>query len=91
MSSKELDLEFDFSNDELANFLDNFADKIREGEVGLSFKGREEINIEPTRDSELSLDFEEEESYRELEIKIKLREEIETSEEGRRKIEVQIV
>jgi amphi-Trp domain-containing protein len=91
MSSKELDLEFDFSNDELANFLDNFAEKIREGEVGLSFKGREEINIEPTRDSELSLDFEEEESYRELEIKIKLREEIETSEEGRRKIEVQIV
>lgn len=91
MSSKELDLEFDFSNEELANFLDNFADKIREGEVGLSFRGKEEINIEPTRDSELSLDFEEEDSHRKLEIEIKLREEIETSEEGRRKIEVQIV
>lgn len=91
MSSKELDLEFDFSNEELANFLDNFADKIRDGEVGLSFRGKEEINIEPTRDSELSLDFEEEESHRQLEIEIKLREEIETSEEGRRKIEVQIV
>lgn len=91
MSSKELDLEFDFSNEELANFLDNFADKIRDGEVGLSFRGKEEINIEPTRDSELTLDFEEEESYRQLEIEIKLREEVETSEEGRRKIEVQIV
>jgi amphi-Trp domain-containing protein len=91
MSSKELDLEFDFSNEELANFLDNFADKIRDGEVGLSFRGKEEINIEPTRDSELSLDFEEEESHRQLEIEIKLREEVETSEEGRRKIEVQIV
>lgn len=91
MSSKELDLEFEFSNDELANFLDNFADKIRDGEVGLSFRGKQEIEIEPTRDSELSLDFEEEESYRELEIKVKLREEIETSEEGRRKIAVEIV
>lgn len=91
MSSKELDLEFEFSNDELANFLDNFADKIRDGEVGLSFRGKQEIEIEPTRDSTLSLDFEEEESYRELEIKVKLREEIETSEEGRRKIAVEIV
>lgn len=91
MSSKELDLEFEFSNDELANFLDNFADKIRDGEVGLSFRGKQEIEIEPTRDSELSLDFEEEEAYRELEIKVKLREEIETSEEGRRKIAVEIV
>ncbi len=91
MSSKELDLEFEFSNEELANFLDNFADKIRDGEVGLSFKGKQEIEIEPTRDSKVSLDFEEEESHRELDIRVKLREEIETSDEGRRKIEVEIV
>jgi amphi-Trp domain-containing protein len=91
MSSKELDLEFEFSNEELANFLDNFADKIRDGEVGLSFKGKQEIEIEPTRDSKVSLDFEEEESHRELDIQVKLREEIETSDEGRRKIEVEIV
>jgi len=91
MSSKELDLEFEFSNEELANFLDNFAEKIRNGEVGLSFKGKQEIEIEPTRDSSLQLDYEEDESYRELDIEISLREEIETSEEGRRKIEVEIV
>ncbi len=91
MSSKELDLEFEFSNEELANFLDNFADKIRDGEVGLSFKGKQEIEIEPTRDSKVSLDFEEEDSHRELDIRVKLREEVETSDEGRQKIEVEIV
>ena len=57
MSGEELDLELEFSNEELANFMDNFADKIREGEVGLSFKGREEVRIEPNSNNRLEKEF----------------------------------
>jgi amphi-Trp domain-containing protein len=89
--SKEVDLDFQFSNDELANFLENFADKIRDGKVGLSFKGKEEVRIEPTTENHLEMDFTEENEYRQLELEISLRENIETTDEGRQKIEVEIV
>jgi amphi-Trp domain-containing protein len=89
--SKEVDLDFQFSDDELANFLENFADKVREGNVGLSFKGKEEVRIEPTQVNELEMDFQEHEDKRTLELEINLVEEIETTDTGRRKIEVEIV
>ena len=91
MASEEVDLDFEFSNDELANFLDNFADKLREGEVGLSFKGREEVQIEPNKDNKVELDFHERETYRKLEVEIELREEMESTDQGRRKINVKVV
>lgn len=89
--SKEVELDFDFSDDELANFLENFASKIREGKVGLSFKGREEVRIEPTTPNHLEMEFEEHEDRKTLELEINLTEEIETTDTGRRKIEVEIV
>jgi len=89
--SKEVDLDFQFSNDELANFLENFAEKVREGDVGLSFKGKEEVRVQPTTQNRLELEFEEENEYRQLELKLSLREELETTDEGRQKIEVEIV
>lgn len=93
MASRELDLDFEFSNDELANFLESFADKIREGEVGLSFKGKEEVRIEPNQKNLLDMEFEEKDEHRELEIKFTLREEraIEKGSDGRKKISVEIV
>ncbi len=89
--SKEVDLDFQFSNDELANFLENFAEKIREGKVGLSFKGKEEVRIEPTKSNKLEMEFEEYEDRKKLELEVSLMEEIETTDEGRRKLEVEIV
>lgn len=93
MASRELDLDFEFSNDELANFLESFADKIREGEVGLSFKGKEEVRIEPNQENLLDMEFEEKDEYRQLEIEFVLREEraIEKDTDGRKKISVEIV
>ena len=91
MSSKEVELDFEFTNDELANFLENFANKVREGKVGLSFKGREQVEIEPTEKTQLQMDFEQKDTYKELEIQMQLREEVESTEEGRRKISVEIV
>lgn len=91
MSSKEVELDFEFTNDELANFLENFADKVREGKVGLSFKGREQVEIEPTEKTELQMDFEQRNTYKELEIRMQLREEMESTEEGRKKISVEII
>jgi amphi-Trp domain-containing protein len=89
--SKEVDLDFQFSNDELANFLENFAEKVREGDVGLSFKGKEEVRIEPTEVNNLEMEFQEKEDRKTLELEISLTEEIETTDTGRRKIEVEIV
>lgn len=89
--SKEVDLDFRFDNEELANFLENFSKKMREGKVGLSFKGKEEVEIEPTEDAQLSLEFEEYEDERTLELEVELREEVETTTEGRKKINVEIV
>ena len=89
--SKEVDLDFQFSNDELANFLENFAEKVREGDVGLSFKGQEEVRIEPTTENRLEMDFKEQDERKVLELEVTLMEEIETTEQGRQKIEVEIV
>lgn len=89
--SKEVDLDFKFSNDELANFLENFAEKIREGEVGLSFKGKEEVQINPTTKSHLDMEFKEKKEYKSLELEVELRENIEKTGEGRQKIQVEIV
>ncbi|MFB6159303.1 MAG: amphi-Trp domain-containing protein [Candidatus Nanohalobium sp.] len=89
--SKEVDLDFEFTNDELANFLENFAGKLREGKVGLSFKGKEEVRIEPNTPNQLEMEFKEQEDRKILELEVSLMEEIETTEEGRQKIEVEIV
>ncbi|MFT4892966.1 MAG: amphi-Trp domain-containing protein [Candidatus Nanohaloarchaea archaeon] len=91
MATEEVDLDFEFSDEELANFLDNFADKLREGEVGLSFKGREEVQIEPNQDSRVELEFKEGDTYKKLSVDMELREEMESTSEGRRKINVKVV
>ena len=91
MTKEEVDIDFEFSNGELANFLENFAEKIRDGEVGLSFKGRQELNIEPTRENQVDMEYFEAKDRRQLELKIKLIEDIETTDEGRRKIQVEVV
>ena len=91
MSRKEVDLNFSFDNEELANFLENFSQKIREGKVGLSFKGKEEVEIQPTEDSELEMDFHQEEDRRTLELQITMKEELETNDQGRQKISVEVI
>lgn len=91
MSSEELELDFQFDNEELANFLENFAGKIREGDVGLSFKGRDKVEISPTEDNNLEMEFYEDEEKRSMELEINLREEKETKESsGRNKIKVEV-
>jgi amphi-Trp domain-containing protein len=90
MSKEEIELDFEFSHDELANFLDSFAEKIREGEVGLSFKGKEEVEIEPDEDNRLELEFYESNEFKKMDLEIELTEEKETTEQGREKIEVEI-
>ncbi len=91
MSSKELELDFEFSNNELANFLENFAEKIREGEVGLSFRGKEEVDIEPTEENRLELEFLQTEEFKKMDLDIELKERVETTKQGREKITVEIV
>lgn len=91
MSSQEVELDFEFSNEELANFLENFSEKIREGQVGLSFKGKEEVEIEPNKENRLEMEFFESETVKQLELEIKLRQEMESTDEGRRKIRVEVV
>lgn len=91
MSTKELELDFDFSNDELANFLENLAEKVREGEVGLSFKGQEEVDISPNSNNRLELGFDESDEYKEMALEVTLREDIDTTDTGREKIPVEIV
>lgn len=89
--TEQVDLDFEFSNEELANFLENFSKKIRDGDVGLSFKGREEVQIEPTKDNEVELEFYETKDTKKMELKVELFEEIETTDEGRRKLKVKVV
>lgn len=91
MPSEEVELEFDFNNEELANFLESFSEKIREGDVGLSFKGREEVEIEPTEDNHLEMEFHEGNTYKTLEMEVKLYQKLDSTDEGRRKISVEIV
>jgi amphi-Trp domain-containing protein len=91
MVNEQVDLDFEFSNEELANFLENFAGKLRDGEVGLSFKGRQEVNIEPTQDNKVDMNFFESSDNKRLDLRITLKEQIETTDEGRRKLKVEIV
>jgi amphi-Trp domain-containing protein len=91
MVKESVDLDFEFSNAELANFLNNFAEKVESGEVGLSFRGREEVEISPTEDNKVDLQFYESNDHRKMTLKIQLKEEIETTSEGRRKIQVEVV
>ncbi len=91
MSGEEVELDFEFSNQELANFLENFAEKIRDGQVGLSFKGREKVEIEPTESNLLELDYENKEGRKQMDLEIKLLEENTTQETGREKIRVEVV
>jgi amphi-Trp domain-containing protein len=91
MSSKEVELDFDFSDDELANFLENLSEKIREGNVGLSFRGKEEVEISPNDNNRLELEFYEGEEFKKMELEIELREQRETTSAGREKIQVEIV
>lgn len=91
MSTEEVELDFEFNNEELANFLENFAEKIREGKVGLSFKGREEVEIEPNKDNRLDMEFFESNTKKKLQLEVSLYEEMESTEEGRRKIPVKVV
>ena len=91
MSSKEVELDFDFSDDELANFLENLSEKIREGNVGLSFRGKEEVEISPNDNNRLELEFYEGDEFKKMELEIELREERETTSAGREKIQVEIV
>ena len=90
MPSEEVELNFQFSNEELANFLENFSNKLREGEIGLSFRGREELEIEPNQENSIELSFSEEGAEKELELDIKLRQDNfdYTDDEGRKKISV---
>jgi len=91
MSSKEVELDFDFSDDELANFLENLSEKIREGNVGLSFRRKEEVEISPNDNNRLELEFYEGEEFKKMELEIELREQRETTSAGREKIQVEIV
>lgn len=91
MTSEEIDLDFEFSNQELANFLENFAEKLREGDVGLSFKGREEAQISPTQQNKVEMEFQEGSDMKKMELSVSLYEELDTTEEGRRKIDVKVV
>lgn len=92
MASEEVDLNFKFSNEELANFLDNFSQKLRDGEIGLSFKGREELRIEPNTQSHIELEFVEMETAKQMELQISLVQEDFDYEEdqGRKKISVMV-
>lgn len=93
MQSEEVELNFKFSNDELANFLENFAEKLRDGEIGLSFKGREELEIEPNGENHIELEFLETEQVKQLELEIKLVQEdfdYDNQEEGRQTIKVMV-
>ena len=91
MAREEVDLDFEFSNDELANFLESFSEKLREGEVGLSFKGREEVNIEPNQKNQVDMEFVDGNDHKKLEIELELHEKLESTEEGRRKMKVKVV
>lgn len=90
MPSEEVELNLEFSNDELANFLENFSQKLREGDIGLSFRGREELEIEPNQENRIELNFSESGTEKELEMEIKLRQDNfdYTDDEGRKKISV---
>jgi amphi-Trp domain-containing protein len=90
MTSEEVELDFGFSNEELANFMENFSQKLRDGEIGLSFKGREELEIEPNMENNINIEFREEGSMKEMKLELHLREQnVESNEDsGRQRIQV---
>ncbi len=90
MTSEEVELDFGFSNEELANFMENFSQKLRDGEIGLSFKGREELEIEPNMENNINIEFREEGSMKEMKLELHLREQnVESDEDsGRQRIQV---
>lgn len=90
MTDKEVEFSQKFGNRELSNFLENLAQKIGEGEVGMTFKGRDEIEIKPQGSNRVELEFEDHEDYRELEVKVELHEDLGTDEAGREKIKVKV-
>jgi amphi-Trp domain-containing protein len=92
MASEQVDLNFSFSNEELANFLENFSEKLRDGEIGLSFKGREELRIEPNTENHIELEFVEGDDSKQMKLEINLAQEDFDFEddEGRKKISVMV-
>lgn len=90
MTSEEVELDFGFSNEELANFMENFSQKLRDGEIGLSFKGREELEIEPNMENNINIEFREEGSMKEMKLELHLREQnVESDKDsGRQRIQV---
>jgi len=92
MSSEKVDLDLSFSNEELANFLENFSEKLRDGEIGLSFKGREELRIEPNTESNVEIEFVESDMEKMMELRIDMAQEDfdVQDEEGRKKISVRV-
>ncbi|EGQ43762.1 MAG: hypothetical protein J07AB43_06400 [Candidatus Nanosalina sp. J07AB43] len=92
MSAEKVDLDLSFSNEELANFLENFSEKLRDGEIGLSFKGREELRIEPNTENNVEIEFVESDMEKMMELRIDMAQEDfdVQDEEGRKKISVRV-
>ena len=92
MSAEKVDLDLSFSNEELANFLENFSEKLRDGEIGLSFKGREELRIEPNTENNVEIEFVELDMEKMMELRIDMAQEDfdVQDEEGRKKISVRV-
>ncbi|MBY6293891.1 amphi-Trp domain-containing protein [Nanohaloarchaea archaeon H01] len=92
MSAEKVDLDLSFSNEELANFLENFSEKLRDGEIGLSFKGREELRIEPNTESNVEIEFVESDMEKMMELRIDMAQEDfdVQDDEGRKKISVRV-
>lgn len=92
MSTEKVDLDLSFSNEELANFLENFSEKLRDGEIGLSFKGREELRIEPNTENNVEIEFVESDMEKMMELRIDMAQEDfdVQDEEGRKKISVRV-
>jgi amphi-Trp domain-containing protein len=70
--------------------MENFSQKLRDGEIGLSFKGREELEIKPNMENNINIEFREEGSMKEMKLELHLREQnVESDEDsGRQRIQV---
>jgi amphi-Trp domain-containing protein len=91
--SEEVDLDFEFEKEELSSFLDNFADKLEEGEVGISSDGEQKIEIDPEGTCELHLIHHETESRKRLTMEVTLDQSMEPEDDDqpRKKIPVKVV
>jgi hypothetical protein len=91
--SEEVDLDFEFEKEELSSFLDNFADKLKEGEVGITSEGEQKIQIEPEGTCDLHLIYHETNSRKRLTMEVTLDQTMETekNEQPRKKIPVKVV